>query len=295
MEKGIVILALGHPNYGRMAAILAASIRCMNANLPVALLTNPAGARHLSEAERKLFTIINVLDPLYYTAADGSFSPLMPRVYLDILSPFERTLSLDSDQFWIQGNDPEKVIDELEGKVFTICNNGHTITDENADPAKSLWGDIQMIASAYKIRSRKFYKVYAEWFYFEKNEFSEKIFSTARDVFTQPAKCPTVRFAGQPITEELAFCIAMATHSLYPHKEPYFPTFWYYREQEKDGMFPFELKKEYYTYSLGGNSTPIFHESVYNKQAAYVYMKLGLRFPYVWKHKKDFIPEREKI
>jgi hypothetical protein len=295
MEKGIVIIALGHPNYGRMAAVLAATIRCMNTQLPVALLTNGAGVRHLNEQERKLFSHVIELDPLYYTASDGTFSPLMPRVYLDIISPFDRTLSLDGDQVWIQGNDPQKVIDDLRGKVFTVCNNGFTITDENADQDKSQWGDIQQIASAYRIQHRKFYKIYAEWFYFEKNEFSQALFNTARDVFTRPPKCPTIRFAGQPVTEELAFCIAMATHSIYPHQEPYFPTFWYYREAEKSSLFPFELKQDYFTYSLGGNFTPIFNVSVYNKQAAYAYQKLGLRFPYVWKHKKEFIPEREKI
>ncbi|HET6255856.1 MAG TPA: hypothetical protein VFE32_17395 [Puia sp.] len=295
MEKGIVILALGHPNYGRMAAVLVALIRCMNRKLPIALLTNHAGARHLNAEERKLFTLVMELDPLYYTAADGTFSPLMPRVYLDILSPFDRTLSLDGDQLWIQGNDPETVFDELEGRPFTICNNGYTITNEHADQNMSLWGDIHAIAAAYKIQSRKFYKIYAEWFYFEKNEFSDAFFNTARDVFIQPPRCATVKFAGQPITEELAFCIAMATHSLYPHKEPYFPTYWYYREQEKSGKFPFELKQDYFTYSLGGNSTPLFQENIYNRQAAYAYRKLGLRAPYVWKNKKDFIPEREKI
>lgn len=295
MEKGIVILALGHPNYGRMAAVLAGGIRCANPNIPIALLTNASGLRHLNPSEKRLFSLITELNPIKYTNKDGSFSPLKPRVYLDELSPFDRTLSIDADNLWIQGNDPARVFDELQGRFFTVCNNGHTITDGNADQDKSQWGDIQQISLAYKIQNRKFYKIYAEWFYFEKNEITSAFFQTAREVFTQPPLCPTIKFIGEPITEELAFSISMAIHSLYPHQEPYYPTFWYYREMEKQGLFPFELKDKYYTYSLGGNSTPIFIEHVFNKQAAYVYKKLGLGAPYVWKNKKDFIPEREKI
>lgn len=295
MSKGIIIIALGHPNYGKMAAALAATIRCMNKGLSITLLTNEGGARHLTIPEKSLFDAIEMPHPDYYTNEKGEFSPLKPRVYLNELSPYDQTLSLDADNLWIQGNDPGKVIDELLGKPFTISNTGHTITDEAADPEKSQWGNIQEISQAYQIQNRKFYKVYAEWFYFEKNQFSRAFFNTAQKVFTEPAKCPTIRFIGQPITEELAFCIAMATHGLYPHIEPYLPTYWYYREPEKSGSLPFELKEKYFTYSLGGNVTPDWHVNVYNNLAAYAYQKLGLRYPYRWKNKKDFIPEREKI
>ena len=295
MSKGIIIIALGHPNYGKMAAVLAASLRCMNKTLPITLLTNESGSRHLTMLEKGLFTSIEKPHPDYYTNETGEFSPLKPRVYINELSPYDQTLSLDADNLWIQGNDPEKVIDSLFGKVFTISNMGHTITDENADPDKSQWGPIQDIAQAYKIQHRKFYKVYAEWFYFEKNELSQAFFATAQKVFNEPPLCKTIRFIGQPVTEELAFCIAMARHSLYPHAEPYLPTFWYYREPDKSGALPFELKAAYFTYSLGGNVTPDWHVNTYNNQAAYVYQTLGLRHPYRWKNKKDFIPEREKI
>jgi hypothetical protein len=295
MEKGILLIALGHPNYGKMAAALAASIRCMNAAVPIALLTDASAPRYLQEDERRLFSHLIALEPKYYTAADGSFSPLQPRVFLDELSPFEKTLSIDVDNLWIQGNDPVKVLESLEGKFFTIANAGYTVTDANADQKMSQWGDIHEISFSYKIEARKFFKVYAEWFYFEKSPFTAELFATARKVFTEPPKCPTIRFIGQPVTEELAFCIAMATHSLYPHQEKYLPTYWYYREPDKANRMPYELKKDYYTYSLGGNATPEWHVNVYNNLAAYVYQKLGLRHPYRWKNKRDFVPERDKI
>lgn len=295
MEKGILLIALGHPNYGKMAAALAATIRCMNKTLPIALVANTDGIRHLAPQEKALFSKIIYPDRRFYTTAEGQFTPLKPRVFFNELSPFDKTLCLDADNLWIQGNDPQKVFDALEGTAFTISNDGHTITDSHADQDKSQWGDIQDISTAYKIQNRKFYKVYAEWFYFEKNEFSEKLFLEAQQIFTEPAKCPTIQFIGQPITEELAFCIAMARLSLYPHAEPYFPTFWYYREPAVSGRFPFELKGKYFSYSLGGNTTPEWHINIYNNLAAYAYQSLGIRAPYRWKNKKDFIPEREKI
>jgi hypothetical protein len=295
MKKGIILIALGHPNYGKMAAGLAASIRCMNANIPIVLLTDPTAPRHLQEGERRLFSSIETLHPKYYTAKDGSFSPLQPRVFLDEVTPFECTLSIDVDNLWIQGNDPAAVFDQLEGKYFTIANDGHTITDSTADQKMSQWGDIQEIAQAYKIQSRKFFKVYAEWFYFETNPITAEFFATARTAFMEPPLCRTTRFIGQPITEELAFCIAMARHSLYPHQDKYLPTYWYYRQPDKSHLMPYELKKDYFTYSMGGNATPEWHVNVYNNLAAYVYQKLGLRHPYRWTNKREFIPEREKI
>jgi len=295
MEKGIIIIALGHPYYGKMAAALAATIRCMDADFPVTLLSADSAIAHLSEEEKRLFTTIDKPHPDYYTTDAGEFSPLKPRVFLNDLSPYDRTLCIDADNLWIQGNSPGAVLDGLAGNFFTISNTGHTITDENADGNMSQWGDIHDIAWAYRIQNRKFYKVYAEWFYFERNGMTDRFFTTAQQVFMEPPKCQTIKFIGQPVTEELAFCIAMARHSLYPHKEPYVPTFWYYREKEKSGKFPWELKASYYTYSLGGNVTPDWHVNVYNNLAAYAYQKLGLRNPYRWKNKRDFIPEREKI
>lgn len=295
MTKGIIILALGHPYYGKMAAALAASIRCMNETVSITLLTNAEALGHIDEGEKRLFNSIEQLNPDYYTTSSGQFSPLKARVYLDKLSPYDRTLSLDADNLWIQGNDPEKVIDDLAGKTFTVANAGYTITDENADPDMCQWGEIQTVIQAYGIQHRKYYKIYAEWFYFERNPISRQFFLTARNVFNEPPKCATIKFIGQPITEELAFCIAMARHSLYPHKEPYFPTFWYYREPDKSGAMPYELKNDYFAYSLGGNRTPDWHVNIYNNLAAYAYQKLGLRNPYRWKNKRDFIPEREKI
>src|SRR6185437_6812062 len=104
MEKGMLLLALGHPCYGKMAAALSASIRCMNATIPIALIANIDALTHLSTEEKTLFTQIIYPESKYYTTDNLEFSPLKPRVYLNELTPFSKTLSIDVDNLWIQGN-----------------------------------------------------------------------------------------------------------------------------------------------------------------------------------------------
>ena len=54
-EKGILLIALGHPIYGKMAAALAASIKVAQTETPVVLYCNDKSVSRLMDGEKKLF------------------------------------------------------------------------------------------------------------------------------------------------------------------------------------------------------------------------------------------------
>ena len=51
-EKGILLIALGHPIYGKMAAALAASIKVAQTETPVVLYCNDKSVSRLMDARR---------------------------------------------------------------------------------------------------------------------------------------------------------------------------------------------------------------------------------------------------
>ena len=136
--RGILILALGSPEYGRMAANLASSIRYADANIKIHLVWSGAGISHLTEKHKALFTSMAECPLEYYTKPNRqpivgaeNFSPLQPttghgqmqndrsvrnpllgrgqggavsyikaKTCIYELSPFDETLFLDADMIW---------------------------------------------------------------------------------------------------------------------------------------------------------------------------------------------------
>ena len=55
VKRGVVLIACGHPFYGNMAAHLAASIKFSSPDMPIALLHDASGIRHLNNEKLNLF------------------------------------------------------------------------------------------------------------------------------------------------------------------------------------------------------------------------------------------------
>jgi hypothetical protein len=58
-DKGILLIALGHPQYGIMAANLAATIR-VNSDIPIHLVHDQTSLAHLSDKHMDLFTSADI-------------------------------------------------------------------------------------------------------------------------------------------------------------------------------------------------------------------------------------------
>jgi hypothetical protein len=295
MKKGILLMASGHSYYGKMAAALAASIRCVS-DIQIALFYHGNALEYLSKAEMGLFNQVSQLEDKYVLNSDGSFNPVKARMYMYELSPFEQTLSVGVDNIWLKKK-PEQVFEELKDVSFTIQNGGFSQLDENADKLFSVWADIHEVAEAYGIKGKKFYQTYGEWIYSKKDATAKKIFNAARKIFLQKPKTEIHDFIGQSIPDELAFSIAMAQTEIYPHTDNYLPTT--YRDINSKGKHRFapvyKLTGQYFTISMGGNRNPSTTVTNYNLLTSAAYQTLGLQQPHKWKTKRSFLPERKTI
>ena len=97
MKKGILILAIGHPYYGRMAAALAATIKTTGTGIPIHLAYTESAISHLTEKEIALFSSKSIINDKYCTPV-----PIRSKMFIYQLSPFDETLYLDADLLLFQ-------------------------------------------------------------------------------------------------------------------------------------------------------------------------------------------------
>ncbi len=296
INKGIILLAAGHPYYGKMAAALAASIKAVE-DFPITLFWHGKALNHLSIEETALFSLEELPDE-YVFNSDGSFNPLKARMYFDKLSPYDSTLSIDVDNIWITRQKPADIFDELKDVSFTIQNAGFIDCEERADHRMSVWADINSTIKAYNLTGKRFYKTFGEWIFFKKDKSSSKLFNAARKVFLSKPLVKAKEFIGQVIPDELAFTIAMAQTEIYPHEDNYFPTTYYHLVSLglHRHMAIHELAKKYVTLSMGGSLPKFPLIEKYNIMASASYKKLQMTsIPYKYKSKRSFLPERLKM
>lgn len=284
------MLAIGHPNYGKMAATLAASMKHVDKELNIAVFYNKEGLSTLSKQESDLFDKKILLKKFYYTNKDGSFNPIKARLYAYEQTPFDETLCIDVDNIWISKTTPTQVMESLADSSFTIANNGHTIADENGIKKFSPWADLFEVVDAYKLHGKRFYDTSGEWFYFKKDETAKAFFEVAQGIFNTPPTIKVSTFIGQQVPDELAFAIAIAKTGLHPHENYYRPTSW----NIKSKHLPFfMIRDKCYSLCMGGSINRMDLVKHYNMWSSIIYKQMGIPDPYQWKQKSSFIPERK--
>ncbi len=285
MRKGILLIAIGHPNYIKMAINLAAGIKLNEPGMEIALATNllpPAFAM-----ERQLIDVCVFVPDEYFTT-DGKTEYIKVKTRMYDLSPFDETIFLDVDMLWLHKRKPSELFTQLEGIAFTIANTGLA--------GSSIWADINEVKKAYKITDQKYYNFHSEFVYFKKCAAVKKYFHKVKEVYDHP-KVKGTNFGGARIADELAFQIASMLLDYYPHQDNYLPTYWWGRDigGKENHKFAYQLAEKYFSYSIGGNSLPTNVAKTYNQLAGFYFKKMGLANPWIVQNKKSFIPERKNI
>lgn len=276
MKKGILIYALGHPNYYKMAVVLAASIK-FNDDLPICLVTDI----EVKEEHTELFDIVT--RPTSASIKQkGKTEYIKAKLYMYDLSPFEETIFLDADQVMIMNRKLKPVFSELKDVDVTISNTG---------PAEnSFWADIKEVKKIYG--DKPFFNYHSEFIYFKKSSTAKTFFDAAKKVYNEDKIKSAHRFASATMADELAFQTASIITGIYPHKEDWLPNFWYDRNHDLARKQPYQLTN-FITYSIGGRVTPKHVKDNYNILAKAYFAKLGLSHPYQAVDKRLFLPERK--
>lgn len=288
MKKGILLIAVGHPYYGKMAVALAATIRVVDRTIPIHLAHSESAIKYLSKEELELFTSMDIVPTAYYDRKKG-VQYIRTKMFMYELSPFEQTLFLDCDLLWLK-KQPLELLEELDGNPISYQNYGFADLSKDVDPDFNMWADVNEVKKVYALSDGRYYQIHSEVFYFEKGAIAKKYFKTALKVYDN-LKVKAKVFAGA-VPDELPFTIASAQLEVFPHKDDFRPSYW-----TRLGGFKhmYLLSDEYYLISMAGTNSASSVIDNYNILTSAAYHKLGLQYPYKWKNKKSFLKERKTI
>lgn len=279
---GILLIAMGHENYIKMAVNLAASLRYNAPNISIHLV-HDGGYDALSDQEKSLFSTNEVpVDQVWHT--NGKVDYIKPKTRMYELSPYTKTLYLDVDTIWLIDRSLDQLLSELSNVPFAIMNEGPT--------EKCYWADPSEIRASTN-SEHPMYVFYSELLYFEKSPELKNYFLLVKKAFDKPI-VKTRTFSGSAMPDELAFIIASHKTGILPHRNDWLPVYWYFRDKKMRHLQPYQLPSHVFAYSIGGNVTPEYAKAHYNNLVSHYSSKMGIKKPYQVRDKRSYIPERTK-
>lgn len=275
MTQGIILIATGHANYGKMAYNLALSIRSTGpAN--ITLVYDEEGIKSLAAHQRGVFD--NLL-----SAPDEATDGFKVKLHLDKLSPYDETLYFDVDMLWISQDPVSSLFEKFKNDEFWMIVEGDS---DNVNTQYHFWASEQEIKKQYKVEWVP--QTRSEVMYFKAGT---KVFEKARSLKPE-RKLITAQKFGAYTPDELNLNIALALLDIRPR--PYTPAYWprlvknYFRQIR-------DLRKEYFLLSFGSNFIPSVMVQEHDNFMKAVCYRLGTPFLYTIKSKKNWAPGRVKM
>lgn len=216
-NKGVVIYAFKKPAYGKLAWNLAASIKAVSPNIPVAVITDEDGVKdkgalsHLEQWRLDYFSHIIVMsnDDLY---DNGKFSPGKGKISGYKYFPFERNMIIDADSICIEPIEPlfDKCTKDIHSQVvgvFPYSNEKWTCQ----------WMSLPDVKDTFDVDSKStFYEINSSFFYAKKGEVAEQLYTQAMANYELAKGNDKVRKWGGTFPDELAFNVAFAQCGVNP-------------------------------------------------------------------------------
>ena len=122
---GILLIAVGHGNYAKMACTLACSIRANGIELPIALVHDANTYRYITDEYRGFFNEFIAIPDECITLGEKTCY-IKAKAHMYDLTPFDSTLFLDVDIVASNNGKLAEVIKELEGVNFAVKKSGMT-------------------------------------------------------------------------------------------------------------------------------------------------------------------------
>lgn len=283
---GILLIAIGHKNYGCMAANLAMSLRSNHCTLPITLVTQHDTITRLGDEYLKLFTEIKYIEPRCYTLGDNSTCFIKAKAHMDELTPYDYTLFIDADVIMINNDKINSFIEDLKGVDFAIKNSGYTPFDsDKITPTSKQWANLLEVKDAFGFANEKIWNVHSEFIWWKKGH---PLFKKWVENF-ENIRVKNIEFAGC-IPDELPLWISMCQLGVDCHKGNYHPTFW---PMDSSKMMRLkDIKDDYCGISIGGNRIHEEQLRMYNNQVQIHALKLNMRYKFLQQPKKRWASER---
>lgn len=262
-QTGVLILALGNPYYGSVAANLIMSLRSSDANLPIHLVYHGDALKNVSQGVLDMVTSMQEC-PEHCYRKDGKTRYFKAKTFIYDLSPFDNTVFLDVDLIWFQRPLMELVLNELMDVDFTIQNRDKYDLSNGHNP-KYFWANYKDVKEKYKgFENHYLYSLHSEFIWFKRSDANKAFFDKVKEFYDNPP-VPATKFAGD-VADELPFAMACIECNFKPHKTPFVPVCW----SQLDTKATYDihkLKQNYYGYSVGGNAINSNMNAVYNTMA----------------------------
>jgi hypothetical protein len=284
-KQGIVLIAVNSPYYGRMAYNLAVTIKAADPNMPIAVIQGGAGLNHLSDDQISIFD--------YITEAPEGVPPFKLKLHLYDLSPFDKTLFLDSDMLLMTGQQPGELFRQLSGIQFTGITEGwydyQTQTDYG-NVKYHYWCNPAQACELHDLKNR-LYQWRSELLYFERCKETKALFKLALKLYEKPL-VDFKGFVDGAMPDELAFNLATAKLDMHPHVIKWQPVYWH----RIHNFAPLNsIIHTHFFLSAGGNWATAEMKNAYNRIASFAHRKLGLQYLFTLQSKKAIIKERVKL
>lgn len=288
-ERGIIILALGNSLYGKLAIVLASSIK-KNSSIPIQLVYSNSALECIPESRlNMLFDIMTECDKKHYTH-NGNIEYQKAKLYLNEYSIFDETIYLDADTIICPGRRVEEWFDDLESKtIITFQNAGYynPITEEETKEGYLYWGDPKDICEYHGI-SNKLPKLCSTFIYFENKPLTNRIFGKAREIYEDDNSPVDNWNGGKP--DEYCFNVSMALNDSLPHRVPYLPIHFIHLHNANTKE---EIIDNFIGMSNCGNNVPKFLSKIYNDFVDYYFNYFGFRDKYYHVNKSEVIETRK--
>lgn len=287
-DQGVILIAAGHTEYGKLAYCNALSIR-YKSDIPIILFADNEAIRLLQPAHRSVFTdIVDISSKI----VEQNYFQIKTMVY--DLSPFEKTLYVDADVLWFYKRPINDLFQELNDASFTMISEGYVDIATGASTVKKYthWAQLDDIKESYQGKmgfdESKLYQMRSELIYFIKSKENKKYFDLVKKIYADPK----VKYTSisKKVPDELAFNIASALLHHYPHSDNFCPIYWWFQHGRSPNLS--KLFHQYYGYSIGGNHLPLKELDDVNSLVKFYSREKGV-LPFTIKNKKDYIKERK--
>jgi hypothetical protein len=279
-KNGICIVAVGHPQYGRMAFTLAASIKAVESSVNIAVLHSGIALNHIGKHQIKVFDEIIEVGP--EVPANTCAKLHVPKY-----SPFENNLVIDADTLWLPEKKPSELFESLKDVNFTGVTEGK----EGDTGLYYFWCDPGEARTKYEFKA-PMHQWRTEFMYY--NQEGAKIINRALEI-TQNHGLATVSNFAHAVPDELGVNIAAAEAGISPHIYKWKASYWH----QLNHMIvppPRELYEKYYIMSFGSNRNSNTIKKMYDRLASAACSKIGLQHLFSILDKKSFLPTvRDKM
>jgi hypothetical protein len=201
MSRGIAILSLGNPIYGKFAINLACSLKHVE-DCKIALIHTTSAIIDLSDEHECLFDQKILFDD-NEVFINGKHQYQFAKFLLPKYSPFDETIFLDADTLWNSH--------KLLNGIFEYCQHNDVFMQIGGSSERgtgyTFWGNVTDILHYYDLKIIPC--TYGGFIYFKKTPKAYEFFETAREIYLDENTPSNVEWAGG-IADEYCFNISLA-------------------------------------------------------------------------------------